>query len=442
MSHDPRVAPRGYILHPMASIRRGSCLAVVLVICVSGSALADEVSDSRKLQAEALDAFHHKEYGSFLEKIRRASSLRPQHPSMLYQLATAYALNDQPDAALDDLERVAAMGFIYPAEDDPNLSALRASPRFGKIVASFRRNAQPVGSVRRAFTVAQSSMIAEGLAYDPASRRFFVSDVRHRAIYSTGEGQDVTAFATNLPLGPFGMSVDTRRGILWVAASGVPQVEGLDRSMTDHAALLKIDLATGRLLKTFAPHDDLKHLFGDVTVARSGDVFVTDSISPIIFRLRHDRFMQFARGPFTSLQGLAEAYDGSSLYVSDYTRGLYTVDLRTGESRALPVPANISLLGIDGLYLIGQRTLVGIQNGTNPNRVIRIQLTAGALSVSDVQTLAANADGMADLTLATKVGKFLYFNANGQWEQFDDEGHLKAGAKLERLRVLAVPLSP
>jgi DNA-binding SARP family transcriptional activator len=126
-------------------------LVAVFAICAVG----DEVSDSRKLQQEAIAAFKAKDFSVFLEKIHAAAALRPQHPSMQYQLATAYALNGRTDEALDVLERVARMGFAYPAAKDENLSShrMRSRPaiRFwhsrSSRAASFRRDS-PRDAVR------------------------------------------------------------------------------------------------------------------------------------------------------------------------------------------------------------------------------------------------------------------------------------------------------
>ena len=49
------------------------------------------------------------------------------------------------------------------------------------------------------------------------------------------------------------------------------------------AGLFKYDLATGKLLaRFFAPTGDGEHALGDLTLDRSGRVYITDSISPVI----------------------------------------------------------------------------------------------------------------------------------------------------------------
>ncbi|HEY8181865.1 MAG TPA: hypothetical protein VII32_06465 [Thermoanaerobaculia bacterium] len=85
----------------------------------------------------------------------------------------------------------------------------------------------------------------------------------------------------------------------------------------------------------------------------------------------------------------------------------------------LPVAANASLLGIDGLYLLNRRTLIGVQNGTNPNRIVRMDLSSDGHRITEVTTLAANSPLMS-------------------WDLFDDSLQPNKDAHFENLRVLKI----
>jgi hypothetical protein len=138
------------------------------------------------------------------------------------------------------------------------------------------------------------------------------------------------------------------------------------------------------------------------------------------------------------LQGIAPS--GNILYVADYSKGVFAVDRRTRDVHALRVPATASLLGVDGLYAVDQRTLIGTQNGTNPNRIIRIRLAPGGLAVASVETLLASSSLMGDPTLGVVAGNRFFFNANAQWDRFDDDGKISDPATLSEAVVLSVPL--
>jgi hypothetical protein len=158
----------------------------------------------------------------------------------------------------------------------------------------------------------------------------------------------------------------------------------------------------------------------------------------VIFRVTSTGLEPFLRGPFASMQGIAPARN--VLYVADYSKGIFAIDLRTRDVHPLRVPPNASLLGVDGLYFVNDRTLIGTQNGTNPNRIIRIRLAPGGLAVSSVETLLANGSGMGDPTLGVLVGKRFFFNGNAQWDLFGDDGKIADPLKLQPAVVLSVPV--
>lgn len=383
---------------------------------------ADEVVDSRKLYQEALAAQKANDAATFVKKLRAASDLRPQHPTLLYQLAAALDANGQREEAARILDRVAAMGFTYDAAKD------FPDPRYSSVAKRFAANAKPIGTAKREFTIDRLGLIPEGMAWD--GKRFFVSSVRTKTIFVRDE-----PFAT-APYGVFGMAADAKRGVLWAATSALPQVEGFTEAEKGKAALLRIDLRRGRVLETYPLAGE--HHFGDVAVAPDGEVYVSDSNSPVIYRLRGEALEPFVTGPFLSMQGLAVV--GHTIYAADYAKGLFAIDRRTGDIHALRVPPNASLLGVDGIYAVDARTLVGTQNGTSPFRIIRIRLAPGGLSVMSVETLLANAPGMGDPTLGVVANNRFYFNANAQWDLFTEDGKISDPLRLSEAVVLSIPL--
>ncbi len=407
-------------------------LLVVLLLAVS-PLFADEVDDSRRFQKAAMEAYQAKDSAAFLENIRKASDLRPQHPTLLYQLAGALDLNGRHDEALRVLERVASMGFVYDAAK--NFS----DARYAKVVKQFEANRRPRGSAKRELAIDRMGLIPEGMAWD--GKRFFVSSVRTKTIFAIGADGKAEPFAT-APYGVFGMVVDAKRGVLWATTAALPQVEGYTAEESGKSAVLRIGLWTGRILETIRPTDEAEHHFGDVALAADGEVYVSDGRSPVVYRVdvreNGSALEPFVRGAFSNLQGLAVA--GNVLFVSDYSKGLFAIDRRTKDIHALRVPGDASLLGIDGLYLAGERTLVATQNGTNPNRIVRIELARGGLAVSSVVPLLANSELMGDPTLGVIANNRFFFNGNAQWELFGDDGKIADPLKLAEAVVLSVPL--
>jgi hypothetical protein len=67
-----------------------------------------------------------------------------------------------------------------------------------------------------------------------------------------------------------------------------------------------------------------------------------------------------------------------------------------------------------------------------------MDLSGDGHSITEVTTLAANSPLMSDLTLGVLHDEWLFFNANGQWDLFDDSLQPKKDAHFENLRVLKI----
>jgi hypothetical protein len=392
--------------------------AAVVALLATFVVHADDVSDSRKLTQDALAAHKAKDEATFLAKISAASDLRPQQSALLFYRAAALAVNGRSDEALNTLERVARMGVVYDAAGEPEFASVQNSQRFKDVIAQFAKNRAPIGAAKPAFTIAKRGIISEGLARDPASGDFFVSSVRYGEIWRIHHGK-ASVFLASLPRGAFGMAVD--RGLLWVATS--PIEENKTFSKDDHAAVIAVDVKSGRIVRTIAAPDSEKHIFGDVGIAADGTVYVSDSVSPNIFVIEGDAMRPFvANGPFSSLQGIAP--NGGVLYVADYAEGIAVIDRSTRDIHFLAAPPDTTLLGIDGLYRASSKTLIATQNGTNPQRILRLDLDG--LRVARVTTLAANLPEMPDITLGTLAGSSFYFNGAALWDEKEESKWLPA----------------
>jgi sugar lactone lactonase YvrE len=77
--------------------------------------------------------------------------------------------------------------------------------------------------------------------------------------------------------------------------------------------------------------------------------------------------------------GLAASPDGKRLYVGHST-GIALVDPATGEVKRVNNTSRETVAGIDGLYDF-QGELIGVQNVTNPGRVIAITLSKDGESI-------------------------------------------------------------
>jgi hypothetical protein len=220
-------------------------------------------------------------------------------------------------------------------------------------------------------------------------------------------------------------------------------MSGLKEEEEGTSAVFKFDLRTGKLIRKYVlANRPARHLLGDLVVSERGDVYVTDSLTPAVYRIARDAdaLEPFAAGaPFVSPQGLDLAPGGRTLVVADYSRGVFALDLRTRAARLLPHPETAMLLGIDGLYF-HRGSLVAVQNGANPQRVVRLTLARDLARIERLDVLAANLPAFDEPTLGVVNGGLFYFVANSQWGAVDRNGRLAPADKLREHVILKLKL--
>lgn len=239
------------------------------------------------------------------------------------------------------------------------------------------------------------------------------------------------------------MKVDRARRTLWVCTAAHPQMANYREEDNGRSGVFKYDLRSGRLLKTYLlPNKPKPHWLGDLVLNSAGDVFATDSISPAIYRIPRgsDELELFIEGePFVSPQGLDLTADEKHLLMADYSKGIYRIDLQTRKIiNVAPAPTS-TLLGIDGLYRYGD-SLLAVQNGVNPQRVVRLFLNKGFDQVLRFEIVEANNPLFDEPTLGVLVGNMFYYVANSQWGAIDEKGRLAPVEKLREPLILKLKL--
>jgi sugar lactone lactonase YvrE len=205
------------------------------------------------------------------------------------------------------------------------------------------------------------------------------------------------------------------------------------------AALLKIRIADGAVVARYdLPYGD-GHVLGDLAIGPADDVFVTDSRSPIVYRLAPgaESLTTFEHPLFRSLQGVAPTPDGTAVYLADYSHGLLRWNLATGVVTRLAAPAGTTSLGVDGIVLDGAR-IFAIQNGAAPARLVRFDLDPSGERIAAVSIVDRHLPLADEPTIATRLGPELLYVANSQWEKYDDRGRRLPGTTVAPTVVLSL----
>lgn len=406
---------------------RLAALALWLGAAVSLGAQQDPWLDWKKAAAAA---YGQKDYAGFRDCLRKMAAVTPAHPQVVYKLAAAEALAGSPEQALAGLRHYAALGLVRSVEADPDFASLRGRPELAEILRRIEENKKPVSHSEVAFTL-PAGLLTEDIAYDSVSRCFYVSSIHKREILRINPGGAVSDFIGEGRDGVWGimaLAVDSDRRVLWASTSALPQSAGYRSVDEGRSAVLRYDLASGKLQKRYDPAPGERHSFGDMSVDAAGNVVVSDSFGPV-YTIRRDRDVLEAlvpAGVFTSAQTPATAPDGR-VFVSDYGRGIGIVDPATHAVSWLAAPEDLALTGIDGLYRAGQ-TMIAVQNGTDPQRVIRLHLDPALRRVIRWEIIERNTPPLDEPTHGVFVGKDFYYIGHSGWDEWTDEGPRKPEA--------------
>jgi sugar lactone lactonase YvrE len=422
--------------------RAGFLLGVCLPLFAFDSNWIEEYAKEGPAASKACAA---KEYAECRAHLTRLLEILDGRVDIVYRLAKVEAQLGNNPAALQWLGVYSKTGLrLADPESDPAFAALKENPEFQAILKRIQSASQPISKSRPFLTLPEKDLISEDIAHDTKSGRFFVSSVRHRKILAehrgkftdfVSEGKDPNIW------GILALRVDEKRRLLWASTAAMPESIGYDKAIEGKSALLKYSVDSGALVKRYDVQESGKHALGDMVLSRAGGAYASDGFGAV-YTVRHNRdALEVLIGPgtFRSPQTPALSPDEKRLFVPDYTRGIGIVDLATKQVKLLQHPRDLSLGGIDGLYLAG-RWLIAVQNGTAPSRIIGMKLDESLTRVVSWETLESNSPGFGAPTHGVVVGRQFYYIADSGWDKMADDGSVKPGTSFDAptIRVMVV----
>ena len=373
-----------------------------------------------------------------LERIQKLLKERPGDGVLVFSEAiTRIELGDR-DAAFALLRSLQGRKLGLVPVRDAGFEAVWDNAEFQKIREKLANEEPRTPDAPVAFRLGDSKLIPEGIAYDAKQERFFIGSVAQKKIVSANRKGEVKNFSgpeDNLDC-VLGLFVDAAHEQLYaVSTNGF-----LDEAQKQRRnAVVRYDVKSGRLVNRYDAPDASQ--LNDLTVAADGTIYATDSASGTLFRKRPAEKILTPFGAKSALpgaNGIALGADGS-LYVAIST-GIAKIDLSSGMRTLLPQPDTVVTGGCDGLYWYNG-DLVGIQNVTNPGRVIRIALADQGTRISGVTTLQSHHHPeFSEPTTGAIAGDVLYVLANSYVGHFQPDGSLKNPEQLKPTAIVAVPL--
>jgi hypothetical protein len=373
-----------------------------------------------------------------LERIQGLRKERPGDGALVFYEALLRVTLGQREAAFELLRSLKGrkLGLI-PARDT-GFDAVWDNPEFQAIRDGLAGEEPRTSDSPVAFQLKDPQLIPEGIAYDGKGERFFIGSIAQRKIIVTdakSQARDFSSPSDKLET-VLGLAVDTARGQLYaVSTNGFEESAKTER----RNAVIRYELKSGRLLDRFAAPEAIQ--LNDLAVAPDGTLYVTDSEGGTLFRKKPDEaaLTRFgAAGALRGANGIALSADGI-LYVTLST-GIARVDRATGEPTKLPQPDTVVTGGCDGLYGY-EGDLVGVQNSTNPGRVVRIMLADKGSRIAGLTVLQSHHHPDFDEPTTGAIAKgALYVIGNSYVGHYQPDGTIKNASDLKGTAIIAVPL--
>ncbi|UYZ64486.1 hypothetical protein [Hymenobacter weizhouensis] len=269
-------------------------------------------------------------------------------------------------------------------------------------------------------TFRQTGIYPEGVQYDALRRRYFVSSVTRGVIGQVRDDGSYAPFADDPRLiSSIGLHLDILRNRLLAAVSDL----GVGARTTPAtagqlAALASFDARTGQRtgyldLGALRPGQD--HFANDVAVDLQGNAYVTDSFSPIIYKVTvqgqasvfyENNSLDAPAGGF-GFNGIV-FHPAGYLLVNHTARGVvYKIPLGGPEApTATPVATAQSLVGADGMLLQDPRTLLVVSGAQST--VFRLASTDGFATARVTGTFATGPTFPTTLTRRSPDAYVLY----------------------------------
>lgn len=387
-----------------------------------------------EVMAKARAAFIAEDFAEAATLLDEAQAARPYSLYLTRNRVLARILTGRMAEAMALTKDVADRGLVLEMPANEAFDRMRAEPAFAAIAAQMEENAKPRGSAAIVFETDRDFLLPESVAYAKIGNldHYYVGAVRVGGIHV---GKALHAATTG---GVYGLKIDD--DLIWTVENTATPFAG-DRRRGDIASVHAYSLTDGR--ERCAIEMEVKNaLLGAIESTPIGLVS-SDSLTPRLFVVEgcgaQPRVL--AQDPrFANLQGVAYDARRKRLYVADYLAGLFVIDLKSSAVAAVANDADAHLGGIDGLYVF-KGDLIGIQNGTAPQRIVRLRLDRTGDKVKRLEVLQQNLPEWNEPTNGVIIDGALVYIATSNWPAYDDEGKLREDAKLAPLRLMSIRLN-
>ncbi|MDN5924831.1 MAG: hypothetical protein L0H70_07520 [Xanthomonadales bacterium] len=372
--------------------------------------------------------------------MKQLTTLVPGSLKLKLDLAASYAADDMKTPAYDTLLRLKGQGFGVDLSTDQRFDKIHGTQVWDYIVGNLKESLKPFGEGKPAFTLDKKDLLIQAIGWDPARKQFLLGSAREGKIFLADKHGKLHDFiapnAKNKLWAIMDLRVDAKRNRLWVATTSIQHFRGYSTDNAGKAALAEFNLKTGKLLHRYEmPGTEV--FLSTLALAPNGDIFAADGVNRVIYTINKGKLTELvANKHLTAIRAMAVSEDGKILYLADPRAGIIGFELSTGKAFGLAYnPETLVLPGIVGMYTY-DGTLVVIEPGMTPERVMRLSLSKDGRSVTKAMPLDVAKPDFKALGAGTVAGDTLYFIVNNQQAHYDVHG-LPNKAELQPLMVYA-----
>lgn len=421
-------------------------IAILLATtAVFAAASQEPTNTAAEWNAQAIKAYRARDYDAFLADEKLALNLEPTNPRFLYNVACGEALRGNAREAVQLLDQLLARKLDLGALTDEDFSRIHETPEWREFETRLQILRQPQVRSEVAFKLSDPMLLATGIAVDPRTGNSYIASVRERKILLRTRDGSISDFIKEAQDGfmaGVSLIIDTHRQLLYATTAAVPYMVGYRREDFGKSGIFGFDLKTGKLVcKVLLPADGKKHFLNALVLDRHGNVYISDTGLSGIYRLQrgaNELEVFVPSDVFRATQGLALSENEKTLYVADYSDGLWALDMASKARRRIGTPTDVWLGGLDGLSRV-RGGFVAIQIGVKPERVLRIRLDSQGERVTGVEILEMNHPDYAGPIQGVVAGRAFFYVANCQLDLGNEAGELAADRARPTV-VLRLPL--
>ena len=269
-------------------------------------------------------------------------------------------------------------------------------------------------------TVPQRALSPEGIQYDEANQRFIVSSRTQGRIGTVRDDSTYTLLADDIRLvSTIGLNLDASRQRLLAAVSDAvanTNNRSTPTTLRKLAALAIFNPSSGALLSYIdlgVLRPTQAHFANDIAVDAQGNAYITDSLSPIIYKVDAQGVAtvflentQLSGGTGFGLNGIVYHPDGYLLVAKSNDGTLYKVPI-ANPTGFTAVTSSQSLVGADGMLLLDNTTLLVVAG--SQNTVFRMASTDAWATTRPSGSFATGAVSATTITRCNTSDAFVLY---------------------------------